>query len=294
MNIPKNHHYVPQHFLKSWTTDGKHTNRYKRNPHNNLVDFRRGVGIAKLASRDHLYVVDDGNTRAEFETSIVTTLLDTPGALVVDKVRRSGTCSLSKEELSVFARYVVMLEARNPRTISQMALSHEDMDRIVASQPQSIGTQSTFRAIANKIMSLDTGKLSSGLIMANDMEFALRLAASPKLEVNTEEAELISSSYPVGRIGRYDTKFLVTLAISPRVGLIWCTMPELFQEMSTLTTSQQAAFINFMSLGYADAAYTQAQDTNSVISNHLGWRIGVEPSEVQNKVAAIINMVKSV
>jgi hypothetical protein len=159
MNTPTNHHYVPQHFLAAWSPGGKLINRYLRMAHTGKMHFKKGAGIVNLGSKNNLYVIENTDGQAEFETTIVTALLDTPVPEIVKKVREIGIQSLSSEERRTFSHYVVMLEMRNPRTIALMSLSQAEVEALHAGQTAVSCDTIGAREAAGLLSSVHTGKM---------------------------------------------------------------------------------------------------------------------------------------
>lgn len=132
VKVPHNHHYVPKHFLKAWSVDParQKVHGYKWIPLADKVEFKLGKSITACASANDLYTLSNSVETHEFESSVITALLDTPGSKILRKIRREGIRQLSASERSAFARYVVSLEARNPVVMEQMHLSGETIDRM--------------------------------------------------------------------------------------------------------------------------------------------------------------------
>lgn len=293
MNTPTNHHYVPQHFLAAWSPGGKLINRYMRIAHTGKMHFRKGAGIVNLGSENDLYVIENTDGRAEFETTIVTALLDTPGAEIVKKVREIGIQSLSSDERRAFSHYVVMLEMRNPRTIALMSLSETEVEALHAGQTAVSGDTVGAREAAGLLSSVHTGKMATGLGIANDFAFSDILFDRPPIAFETHAPRLLSSNYPVGRVGEYDRNFLVGLAMSPTSGLFWCSQPALTAELATCTSWQQATFLNFLTLGRAEVAFTDLDTMDPFVDEHLGWQIWLDERGQKEKLAAILDKIKA-
>ncbi|CUX61698.1 MULTISPECIES: DUF4238 domain-containing protein [Agrobacterium tumefaciens complex] len=292
MNTPTNHHYVPQHFLAAWSQDGRLVSRYVRIAHTGKLHFRKGAGIVNLGSENDLYVIENTDGRAEFETTIVTALLDTPGAEIVKKARETGIRSLSSEERRTFSHYVVMLEMRNPRTIALMSLSEADVGALHAGQNAVSGDTVGAREAARLLSSIHTGKTAAGLGIANDFTFSDILFGCPPIAFETHAPRLLSSNYPVGRVGSYERNFLVGLALSPTSGLFWCSQPALTAELEKLTIWQQATFLNFLTLGRAEVAFTDLDIMDTFVDEHLGWQIRLDESSQKEKLAAMLGKIK--
>jgi hypothetical protein len=205
MNTRENHHYVPRHFLAAWATDsdGKKINRYIRIRYPKEIKFKKNVGIRSAASRDDIYVVTDGTDSAEFETIIMTKELDTPTATILKKLRQNGLPSLGvstgvstpSSELLDFARYVVALETRHPKTIAQMGVSPDDVTDIGNKMSKNINSPSV-KAVSEFVSKLDIGTYVAGLQISNDDTFARNLLSSCVIELTFGNSLLYTFRLP--------------------------------------------------------------------------------------------------
>lgn len=229
-----NNHFVPEHFLRAWSVDVEKTktNRYKLITHTGKVKFRLGVSIRFCASEEDLYLITDGVDSAEFETTVMTDQLDTPGARVIEKLRANGLGSLSRgegvagvnrmgNELLTLAKYTVCLEARNPKTIKKMRLSRSDLDMLRSRLSPYVSSPSLHQAL-ELFGKIDTGRYAAGLF-TSDEEFAKSILRCHPLELTFSNGCLVSSSYPVGRIGDYREQFSLSLAVAPNYAIMWFT-----------------------------------------------------------------------
>lgn len=293
MGKPRNHHYVPQYFLRAWSVDGndKKTNRYQRVAHTGKVEFRKDASIRYCASEEDLYVISDGTDSAEFETIVMTEQLDTPGAEVVEKLRISGLGSLNDNgELFTLAKYVTSLEARNPKTIQKMRLSGRDLDAI-RDQNLAYASSVAVNEVVDYFRQLDTGKLAAGLFLPLGGEFANALLRCLPLELKLPQGWLVTSDYPVGRVGDYRQQFMLSLAVAPKHAVLWFPDPKTRLLVSELPEKAQAHLVNFLTIGDADVAFTTVGEPDAFVSAQLGWKKGLDQEAQKNRVVEIIQSV---
>ena len=284
MSVPRNHHYVPEHFLRAWATGQQKTkvNRYRRIAHTGQIEFRCDVSIRSCASEQDLYVISDGTDAAEFETTVMTDQVDTPGAQVIAKVRDNGLASLDNgmedsaigrnaNELLTLAKYIVSLEVRNPKTIESMQLSEIELQRVceAASSSGSAASVDELMALLGRI---DTGKYNAGLIAALDYDFPQQILQCYPLEIKFLGDCLVTSSYPVGRVGNYTARFLLSLSVAPDYALVWFPSTEMRTLVQQLPRESQAKLVNFLTLGNANAAFTKLDNPDPFVSDHLNWK----------------------
>lgn len=282
MNTPINHHYVPRHFLEAWATQKK-VNRYRLIKVNEetSVKFKRGVPISSCASEDHLYVVSDGIAHEEFETSIMTEQLDTPASLVIAKIRKHGIASLSSDEKNLFARYVTSLEARNPKTIAKMRFTLEDVIHRSGYPPKNE------LDIWELLLKTDTGKLAAGAFASwGHTESTERLMSSHWVEKHSLQNYLVTSNYPVGKVGDYNKPHLaISIAISPSHAIFFLPDQEWENFLDGIVWE---GFVNFLTIANATDAYSGQSHPDSFIEKHLGWKERTKQSEQQELCASLL------
>lgn len=275
-NPPKNHHFVPQHFLKTWqSTEGKIC-RYRFIP--NIGKFEaKEVAIRKTGSINDLYRVQFPDGSFEIESSLVTPEIDEAGHKVIEKIRSESMFSWSKDEARALANYLTCLEARHPDVIDAMNIgpeleklrksmkedgfaSDESVDEVVdyfQSSP-SIGVIAFAYFLQNEKNPLMAQPFSDGLLTANVREYTF------------SSDTLICSSYPTSRWGDYLSDFLFSIAISPTKAIVYSTSSDV-DVIGAIPENVRSNLINLYSLAKADAAYFKDASKSEFIKQHLGW-----------------------
>ncbi len=113
-------HFVPAFLLREWHTgiDDKLVAFSKK--HGRIVADRRKA--ESVAYDEHLYSVQeaDGGLDTSVEQYYMTPRVDTPAAVVHRKLLRGCLDSLSAEEQATWARFLVSLWVRHPRSIAHI------------------------------------------------------------------------------------------------------------------------------------------------------------------------------
>ena len=121
MNRPRDHHYIPQFYLKRWCgNDGRLT--YFKRINGILRSDRigaRGTGFERdLYTAEHVPPA----LRQAFE-QYVTAEVDCGGAEALTKMRSNGAGSLTANERIQWARFLVSLPIRNPEAVADIKQS---------------------------------------------------------------------------------------------------------------------------------------------------------------------------
>ncbi len=288
---PRNHHYVPQHFLSAWSVDdGKKTNRYRRIAHTGKVEFRKGVSIVHCASENELYVLSDGINTVNFESSVMNESLDAPGAVVIKKLRTSGLDSLDEKDRFTLANYVICMEARNPKTMDKMQGLESNLGGI---------PDHNFAPWLDCLKNISakgkrgTGPLGTTLYVKLDSQFGddgftnALLRCFP-LEVKLAERRLVTSDYPVGRIGSYEEKFILSLAVAPDHAILWLLDCEMRTLISKFPEKKKVQIVNFLTLGDANTAFTTTDEPDSFVSKELGWKNRLDHEGRQKRLSEVL------
>jgi len=70
-NTPRNHHFIPQHFLKAWQQSDSKIFRYRRLPSSGEMEIK-SVAIKRTVSIQDLYCINFPDGGFEVESSHVT------------------------------------------------------------------------------------------------------------------------------------------------------------------------------------------------------------------------------
>lgn len=123
-NPPKNHHFVPQHFLKAWQSSDGRICRNRFIPKIGKFESK-DVAIKKTGSVNDLYRIQFPDGSFEIESSLVTPEIDEAGHKIVKKARSESLSSWSVDERRSLANYLTCLEARHPEVIDAMNVGSE-------------------------------------------------------------------------------------------------------------------------------------------------------------------------
>lgn len=276
-----NDHFVPQHFLRAWATDlnKKKLFGYQRIQQTDAIKFQER-SIVSSASAKNLYQITDGKETAEFETRIMTDAVDTPMSEVIAKLRSVGLAKLSQSDREILARYITILEARNPKVIEQMTLSEVDLEKIMAEQLKSPVSPEAVAYVGNFMKSIlpSSGKAAAGMFAGWGHGIdSTALLNKGWVEVNRiDGTTFLCSNYPVGRHGQYeDEKSIIALAVSPTQGMLFVPigLKDTFQKGPA---SKLSRMIDLFTLGRATEAYSISDSPNKFVMDHLGWMLRTE------------------
>jgi hypothetical protein len=112
----QNHHYIPQFLLKGWCNQNGKLTVYSR-PQGRVVTSERSPRGSGFEPDLYTYEVS-GEKRHTIETDFITPGIDTPAALVVQKILSGEFCELTLEERSDVARFALSLRARHPDAVA--------------------------------------------------------------------------------------------------------------------------------------------------------------------------------
>lgn len=273
-----NDHFVPQHFLRAWAIDPekKKLFGYQRIQQTNEIKFKERSIISTASAKD-LYQISDGVQKAEFETRVMTEAVDTPMSAVVAKLRTIGLERLGQCDRELLARYITILEARNPRVIEQMMLSDVDLAKIMAEQLKFQVSPDAVAYVGKFMKSIlpSSGKAAAGMFAGWGHGIdSTALLKKGWIEVNRSDGgTFLSSNYPVGRHGKYeDENSIISLAISPEKGLLFIPndLQDTFQNSPVCELSKM---IDLFTLARATEAYSISSLPNMFVMDHLGWML---------------------
>lgn len=81
---PRNHHFIPQYFLKAWQHAEGKIFRYRRLPSSGAMEIK-SVAIKRTASIQDLYRINFPDGGFEVESSHVTPLIDEAGHKIIKR-----------------------------------------------------------------------------------------------------------------------------------------------------------------------------------------------------------------
>lgn len=283
---PKNHHFIPQHFLKAWQSSEGKIIRYRHIPSTGAFEIKE-VAIKKTASLNDLYRLEFPDGSFEIESTLVTPLIDEPGHKIIEKVRTSSTALWVEHDKRQLAHYLTCLEARHPDVLKVMNVgdhletlrrqmksarhsSHKSIDEVIdyLKQSSSLGGYAFGLLVQNETLPLIEQPFSDGLVAADMCEYGC------------ESGGLICSDYPTSRWGDYLRELLFIIAISPCKALVYSNSPKGF---GLLPASVRTRLINLYTLAKAKTAYFMDASQSDFIAAHLGWATKLQTFDEQKR-----------
>lgn len=277
-NPPRNHHFIPQYFLKAWQHAEGKIFRYRRLTSSGAMEIK-SVAIKRTASIQDLYRIDFLDGGFEVESSHITPLIDEVGHKVIKKARGSSVQSWDLPARRQLAYTLSSLEARHPDILKVMDVrlaleflrqkikdeqnfSHKSVDELIDyfKSSDSLGVMSLVLLTQNELLPLIAQPFSDGLLHASMREYSY------------EQSCLLCSDYPTSRWGHYLKDLLFIIAISPAKALIFSNNPAI-GVFDLLTPHARARLINLYTLGKARTAYYCDDAEGEFVSAHLGWAL---------------------
>lgn len=123
-NPPRNHHFVPQHFLKAWQHENGRIYRYRRLPSSGAIEIK-SVAIKHTASIQDLYRLDFADGGFEVESSFITPMIDEAGHKIIEKARGSSVQDWDLDDRRQLANTLTLMEARHPDILKAMDVRQE-------------------------------------------------------------------------------------------------------------------------------------------------------------------------
>lgn len=295
MSKPVNHHFVPQHFLSEWGigSDSKKLYRYKRVSFTGKLETKK-VSIKHSASVENLYEVILPDGIFEIESTHVTPKLDEIGYKALNSARYSGYSVISKEIQKDLAYYFVCLEARNPAIIDLMAPTEKEFQLIKKSMANCLkkSVDEIFDYIGK---SPSKGVMAFALFVINEMTaFQSEPFHHGLLEANVEEFDfdtdcLITSDFPIFRMGHYNRDVLLSIAITPRKALVY-SKNGFSKICKMLPRNKQIKMINLLTIAKANSAYACNKSYSSFVEDNLGWAVADSSQEyIRKYILKILN-----
>ncbi|KPG77523.1 DUF4238 domain-containing protein [Pseudomonas libanensis] len=275
-NPPRNHHFVPQHFLKAWQHENGRIYRYRRLPSSGAIEIK-SVAIKHTASIQDLYRLDFADGGFEVESSFITPMIDEAGHKIIEKARGSSVQDWELGDRRQLANTLTLMEARHPDILKAMDVRQElELFR----KEMKDGQRSSHRSIDEVIdylkASSSLGVLSLLLLAQNeqvpliDEAFSDCLAAANMREYSWEPPCLLASDYPPSRWGHYLKDLLLIIAIAPGKGLVYSSDPNV-TVYDRLKPHTRARLINLYTLAKARTAYYIDDTQGEFVDTHLGW-----------------------
>lgn len=277
-NTPKNHHFVPKHFLREWKAPSGKICRYRVIEHVGKNEIKE-VGIDNIASQEDLYLQKYPDRDVEIETSVMRDLLDTPGSIVLNRARNSLVNEWSYDAKQELVVYLVCLEARHPEIMQVMDVkphteeirsdlkiaggsSDKTVDEVVDMYDEldSTSVHMLEAFISNEKGSGFVHPLSSSLINGFFREYTF------------DSPCLVTSNYPAGRSGYHGKDMFFPIAISPTKALVYSDRANSIETTDKLYRNKTLfKLINFYTVSKARDAFYFDDKQGDFIFEHLGW-----------------------
>lgn len=277
-NPPRNHHFVPQHFLKAWQYAPGRVFRYRRLPSNGALEIKP-VAIKHTASIEDLYRIDFPDGGFEVESSHITPMIDEAGHKIIEKSRSSRVQGWNHLDRRQLANTLTFLEARHPDILKAMDIRSE-LDLIRQNmKDEQISSHTSINEVVDYFKSSKSlGAMSLVLFAQNEISpfideaFSDGLLKATMREYNWEQPGLLASDYPASRWGDYFRDLLFIIAISPGKALVFSNNPNVVV-YDHLKPHVRARLINLYSLAKARTAYYFDETQGEFVSAHLGWAL---------------------
>lgn len=286
-NVPRNHHYVPQHYLKAWESSKGTFYSYRINPFSKIAEVKK-AGIKRSASEKDLYHIEFYDGSFEIENSIINPYIDDEGAFLVKEARDTNIANWGKDKKYNLARYIVCLEARHPNIIEKMNIDLTDIKNGI--KKEGLFSEGAVNDVFNYFeTSKDIGVIALSALIQNEKSpmleepFTDGLNSCSFLEFNFSKEMLICSNYPTGRWGHFLKDVLLFLALSPTKAIIYAKNKLALAAYDQLPKSILIDLINLYTLGNADVAYYVDDSKLDFISKHLGWAKKCKGIEAQRE-----------
>lgn len=290
---PRNHHFIPQHFLRSWYSDNEKVFRYRVIPGINKFEVKN-VGIKKTASIKDLYKVDFPDGSLNMETEVVTPKIDNIGSRVLQKAIKTNSKKWTKEDNILLANYLVYLEARHPVNQEAMNIGNELDSMRAEMKKEKSGSEKSIDVIINYFQGISSlGPLMLGFLASFEKNpnvlnpFSRGMLSAQSMECAFNTDCLLSSDYPTSRWGDYEKTLLFIVSLSPRKAIIYSMSNDIgvFNLLSQQSLSQ---LINLYTLAKAETAYYMNETMEPFVRKHLGWARKLSLEKAQDYVRKFI------
>lgn len=290
-NPPRNHHFIPQHFLKAWQHAPGRIFRYRRLPSSGGLEIKQ-VAIKHTASIQDLYRIDFADGGFEVESSYITPMIDETGHKIIEKARGSKVQDWGLPEYRQLANTLTLLEARHPdilkamdvrseldlmrqRMKEQQLSSHASIDEVIDyfKESNSLGVISLVLFAQNEILPLIDKAFSDGLVKATMREYSWELPC------------LLASDYPVSRWGHYLEDLLFIISIAPSKALVFSNNRNVVA-FDRIKPHARARLINLYTLARARTAYYSNDREGEFVNIHLGWALDRPTISAQREYVA--------
>lgn len=293
MQESKNHHFVPEYFLSSWLipeSSKKEVWRYKKICNGTKLETK-ARSIKSIASSNYLYKVFHRSGDRNVEDGFLRKL-DQLGSNVINKLRSTSFEDLSEVEKQDLAITLVGYEARIPETLQEISFE-STFPRVRKPLVNDGGlSESSLDATMEEMLEIEnSGALTFEAIMKSelgstpvfDKPFSKGLRASFVKEFRLADGSLVTSNFPMGRVGHYNQNFFYAINITPNRSLFYCQNSMIAEAFfpSHLNDFQIANILNFMVIGKATEVYAnnKSDTLEQFTDTYLGWHSNCQNDE---------------
>jgi hypothetical protein len=223
-----------------------------------------------------------GEERHEIETNFMTHRIDTPAALIVQKIFGGGFTALTTEERSDFTRFVMSLRARHSDAVAlalseskrqlTAALARDPEEYLAAKEPGSPSTLIEWTEQHTPALYRNFGvSIIPGVITDNKTgEHIFRMPWWVH-ETRVAGIDLLISDRPCLLEGNaVDGLCLIALPLGPSMLFFACNDPQRTRGLRTMNETQLVKAINRASVGYAARrVYATGQHHSALVKKWL-------------------------
>jgi Protein of unknown function (DUF4238) len=262
MNGPRDQHFIPQFLLRRWCNPEGKVTVYARQ-HERVVTSELKPRSTAFEPDLYSYEGVSGEQRGEIETSFMTPRIDTPAALIVQKIVAGGFTALTTEERSDFTRFVMSLRARHPDAVAlaltegerqlRAALARDPEEYQAVSGPDSPSTLTEWTEQYAPALFHNFGvSVVPGVI--TDAKVGERIFRMPWWvhDVRSAGIDLLISDRPCLLEGNaVEGQCLIALPLSPTMLFFICNGRRRTEALRAMNERQLVKTINRASAGYA-------------------------------------------
>ncbi|MEG9481359.1 DUF4238 domain-containing protein [Mannheimia sp. HC-2023] len=269
-NEPKRHHYIPQFFSKAWLSDN-HLKMVDKNAPGKVIT----VSTKNFGLGNKLYKLN-----SQIESEFITPFIDNLAPSINDAKTKSWS-ELSQKVKNDFYKFIILLDARNPNSISSMqqaliplkekficllkknfSINENVMKEIDSGLDNGVLVFMMIAIQEANIMESDIDiKIKDGVIK-DTIKFCFRLMDLarnylPKSfyiddfdkyivvnEFNCLERMLITSDRAISRKGCYDKEFTLLFNISPEKGYFISNEKDIIKSYNKLPHLEKIKYFN--------------------------------------------------
>ena len=280
----QDHHYVPQFLLRGWcNTDGKLTVYSRR--HGHVVTSELKPRSTAFETNLYAYREVPLEKRNAIENEFMTPKIDTPAALIVEKILNGRFTQLTIDERSDFTRFVLSLRARHPDAIATakasggealMAALARDPEEYLAVKSESAPASLTEWAHQRVPSLIPNFGISVVPALIVDNKTGERVFKMPwwTHDVRGANTDLLLSDRPCMLEGNaLNGDCVIALPLSPTMLFFICNRPAQTQFLRSMAVTDLVKMVNKASVTYAaDRVYGTGKHHLRLVERYLQSR----------------------